>query len=48
MKKSWENYNSISDNRKPSVYKISDEEREFIKNVMTTFYKNKTIEKQIS
>ncbi|WP_252217582.1 MerR family transcriptional regulator [Clostridium sp. VAP41] len=45
MKKSWENYNSISDNRKPSVYKISDEEREFIKNVMTTFYKNKTIEK---
>ena len=45
VRKSWENYNSIPDNRKPSVYKISDEEREFIKNVMTTFYKNKTIEK---
>ncbi len=45
MRKSWKNYNSIPDNRKPLVYKISDEEREFIKNVMATFYKNKTIEK---
>jgi MerR family transcriptional regulator, thiopeptide resistance regulator len=42
MKKSWENYNSIPDDRKPSIYKIPDEEREFIKKVMTIFYKNKT------
>ena len=44
MRKSWENFNSISDDRKPSVYKIPDEEREFIKNVMTVFYKNKTVD----
>jgi MerR family transcriptional regulator, thiopeptide resistance regulator len=40
MRKSWENYNAIPDDRKPSIYKIPDEEREFIKKVMTIFYKN--------
>lgn len=39
MKKSWENYNSAPDDRKPSVYRIGDEEREFIKNVMRIYYK---------
>lgn len=43
MRKSWENFNSIPDNRKPLVYKILDEEREFIKNVMIIFYKNKAV-----
>jgi DNA-binding transcriptional MerR regulator len=46
MRKSWQNYNSIPDDRKPSIYKIPDEERDFIKNVMKIFYKNKPIEKK--
>ncbi|WP_238886131.1 MerR family transcriptional regulator [Clostridium sp. YIM B02551] len=45
MKKSWENFNSIPDDRKPEVYKISEEEREYIKSVMTIFYKNRVAEK---
>jgi MerR family transcriptional regulator, thiopeptide resistance regulator len=45
LKKSWENYNSIPDDRKPSIYKISDNEREFIKKIMAVFYKNKEIQK---
>lgn len=43
MKKSWENFNSIPDERKPSVYVIPEEEREFIKKVMTIFYKNRIL-----
>lgn len=43
IKKSWENYNSIPDDRKPAIYKIPEEEREFIKKVMIAFYKNKVI-----
>jgi MerR family transcriptional regulator, thiopeptide resistance regulator len=44
MKKSWENYNTIPDDRKPSIYKIPEEEREYIKSVMTIFYRNKALE----
>ncbi|MDP4144077.1 MAG: TipAS antibiotic-recognition domain-containing protein [Bacillota bacterium] len=44
MKKSWENFNAIPDKRKPSFYMIPDEEREFIKKIMTIFYKNRTTE----
>lgn len=47
MKKSWENFNSIPDDRKPSIYKMSNEEREFIKNVMIIFYKGKEIENKL-
>lgn len=39
MKRSWDNYNFISDDRKPSIFKIPDEEGEFINNIMTIFYK---------
>ncbi|MFL0198478.1 hypothetical protein ACJDU8_23385 [Clostridium sp. WILCCON 0269] len=45
MRKSWENYNSMPDDRKPPVYTISDEEREFIKKVMTILCKNTIIQK---
>lgn len=45
MKKSWENYNTIPDDRKPLIYKIPDEERDFIKKVMTIFHKRKVLKK---
>lgn len=41
MRKSWENYSWIPDNRKPSDYQIPDKEIELIKNVMMIFYKNR-------
>jgi Predicted transcriptional regulators len=44
MKKSWENFNSLPDDRKPEVYKIPEEEREYIKRIMTVFYKNRIAE----
>ena len=45
MKKSWKNYNTIPDDRKPLIYKIPDDERDFIKRVMTIFHKRKVLKK---
>jgi MerR family transcriptional regulator, thiopeptide resistance regulator len=39
MKKSWENFNSLPENKKPKTYVIPDKEREFIKEACIVFHK---------
>lgn len=39
MKKSWENFNNLQDDRKPEIFKIPEEEREYIKKVMICFHR---------
>jgi MerR family transcriptional regulator, thiopeptide resistance regulator len=40
MKKSWENFNLLPENKKPKTYVIPDMEREFIKEACFVFHKN--------
>lgn len=42
MKRSWENFKAVPDERKPKIYQIPDEENEYIKKVMMIFYKNRS------
>jgi DNA-binding transcriptional MerR regulator len=41
MKKIWENFNSLPDQKKPKIYTIPDDEREFIKKACIIYHKNK-------
>lgn len=40
MKKSWENFNSLPEEKKPKTYAIPEHEREFIKQACMFLYKN--------
>ena len=40
MKKSWEQFNALPDNKKPKTYAIPDLERKFIKEACLIFYKS--------
>lgn len=37
MKKSWENFNTLPEDQQPAIYKLSGEEREFIKKACSIF-----------
>lgn len=43
MKKSWEKFNSLPENKKPKTYAIPQQEREFIKEACILFYKKGTL-----
>lgn len=40
MKKAWDTFNSLPENKKPQTYAIPEQEREFIKAACVLFYRN--------
>ncbi|WP_246009355.1 MerR family transcriptional regulator [Brevibacillus fluminis] len=41
MKKSWEGFNRLPDEQKPAIYKLSDEERAFIKQMCSIMFRTR-------
>lgn len=39
MKQAWNNFNALPDDKKPQIYTLSKEEREFIKQACIIMYK---------